>query len=292
MFVYQIKSLNNGKSYIGITSNFKRRMGQHLSFQDKGSLIDQAIQLDGKDKFTYEIIDEADTYEEVYEKEKYYIKKLNTRFPNGYNKTAGGDCKAGTSNWRARFSKEEIEEIRQRFNTGENYLSIYDDFKKVKLDQFLKILRNETYLDCPIRCKRRSLYNQGYLTKLKNNQLKFTKEEIEYFRECWSKGVNYKDVYKNYADICSQNYFYQVYYGILYKDIMPEVFTKESRHLHSSLSHSGENNGRSKLTAEIVKEARRRYKEEKCSYSQLAKEYGVSAGTMRSAIIGLTWSTI
>ena len=73
---------------------------------------------------------------------------------------------------------------------------------------------------------------------------------------------------------------------------MPEVFTKESRHLHSSLSHSGENNGRSKLTAEIVKEARRRYKEEKCSYSQLAKEYGVSAGTMRSAIIGLTWSTI
>ena len=33
---------------------------------------------------------------------------------------------------------------------------------------------------------------------------------------------------------------------------MPEVFTPENKHFHSSLSHSGEDNGRSKLIKEDV----------------------------------------
>lgn len=41
---------------------------------------------------------------------------------------------------------------------------------------------------------------------------------------------------------------------------MPEVFTPELKHLHSSLSHSAESNGRSKLTREKVLEARELYK--------------------------------
>ena len=55
--------------------------------------------------------------------------------------------------------------------------------------------------------------------------MKFSKEEIEYFRTQWKNLINYKEVYQDYKDICSLEYFYQVYYGILYKDIMPEVFT-------------------------------------------------------------------
>lgn len=60
----------------------------------------------------------------------------------------------GTSNGMSKFSKDEIIEIRTRFNNDENYLSIYNDFKKVTLGQFLKILRNQTYLDCNILCKK------------------------------------------------------------------------------------------------------------------------------------------
>ena len=73
---------------------------------------------------------------------------------------------------------------------------------------------------------------------------------------------------------------------------MPEVFTSELKHLHSSLSHSAENNGRSKLTKEKVLEARKLYETKKFSYSQLAKKYNVSPTTIRLAIIGKTWSTI
>ena len=292
MYVYQIVCLLNGKSYIGITKNFEHRMAQHKGGYDKSSLIDQMIQLEGEKNFSYFIIDYANSYEEAYEKEKFYIKQKNTRFPNGYNQTDGGDCMLGTSNGMAKFSKDEIIEIRTRFNNDENYLSIYNDFKKVSLNQFLKILRNETYLDCEVLCKKRSLYNQEYLTKLKNNKLKFTEEEIRYFRNCWLQGINFKTIYKEYSEICSKDYFYQVYYGILYKNIMPEVFTPELKHLHSSLSHSAESNGRSKLTREKVLEARELYKTKKFSYSQLAKKYNVSPTTIRLAVIGKTWSTI
>lgn len=292
MFVYQITSLNNNKKYIGITNNFNRRIAEHKSFHNPESLIDKAIQLDGQDKFKYEIIEECSSYDELFEKEKYYISLYNTRFPNGYNLTEGGDCMLGTSNGMSKFTMDEIVEIRTRFNNGENYLEIYEDFKKVSLNQFLKIIRNQTYLDCPLRCVKRNLYNQGYLTRLKNNKLIFSEEEIIYFRQCWLKGINFKDVYEDYKTICSKDYFYQIYYGILYKNIMPEVFTPELKKLHSALSHSGENNGRAKLTKEKVLELRKRYKEEKISYNQLAKEYNVSPNTIMLAIQGKTWKNI
>lgn len=292
MFVYRIKSLLNNKSYIGITNDFKRRTREHKNLHNPESLIDQAIQLDGESNFSFEILEECETYQELYDKERFYIQKYNSLFPKGYNKTIGGDCLPGDKNGNAKFSLAEITEIRTRFNNDENYLDIYNDFKKVGLGQFLKIIRNKTYLNCPIRCKEKSLYNQGYLTKLKNNNLKFSKEEIEYFRECWSNIINYKEIYRDYSDVCSKDYFYQVYYGLIYKDIMPEVFTEESKKKHSSLSHSGENNSKAKLTAEKVKEARELYSRGNTSYAALAKKYGVSAATMRSAICKITWKNI
>lgn len=109
-------------------------MAEHKSFHNPESLIDKAIQLDGQDKFKYEIIEECSSYDELFEKEKYYISLYNTRFPNGYNLTEGGDCMLGTSNGMSKFTMDEIVEIRTRFNNGENYLEIYEDFKKVSLN--------------------------------------------------------------------------------------------------------------------------------------------------------------
>ena len=75
MYVYQITCLLNGKSYIGITKNFERRMTQHKGGYDKSSLIDQMIQLEGQENFSYTVIDRVDSYEEAREKEKFYIKQ-------------------------------------------------------------------------------------------------------------------------------------------------------------------------------------------------------------------------
>lgn len=292
MVVYKITSKLNNKCYIGITNDFNRRMREHKTLHSKNSLIEQAIQLDGVDNFIYEIIEKDLSLEEAQEKEISYIKKFNSRFPNGYNYTSGGELMMGTNNGRAEFSLSEIIDIRERFNNDENYLDIYQDYKKVSLGQFLKILRNKTYIDCPVKAKEKSLYNQGYLTKLKTGKLKFSKEEIEYFRTQWKNLINYKEVYQDYKDICSLEYFYQVYYGILYKDIMPEVFTPELKKAHSSLSHSGENNSKAKLKKEDVIKIRELYRNKIKTQSALAKEYQVSVGTINNIVNYKTWRNL
>lgn len=55
----------------------------------------------------------------------------------------------------------------------------------------------------------------------------------------------------------------------------------------------GEKNGNSKLTPELVTEARRLYASGRYSYQKLAERYGFSSkGSMRLAIIGVTWKHV
>ena len=64
----------------------------------------------GEDNFTLEIIDFADTYDELKEKEKYWIKQYNSTDKSiGYNLTEGGDGTFGR-----KHSEDTKEKIRQK----------------------------------------------------------------------------------------------------------------------------------------------------------------------------------
>lgn len=288
MYVYKIES-ENGKKYIGITNNFSRRMREHCSLHNPNSLIAKAINKHGKENFSYEVLKEVETVDEAKELEIHFIRKFNTLVPNGYNISIGGDILAGASNGRAHFTVDEIFDIRTRFNNDENYMSIYNDYQRVSVEQFIKILRNKTYLDCSLRCKDKTLLNQGSITKIKNNLCLFSEEEVVKLRLEWCNLVHYKKAYKKYSNRCSLEYFYQVYYGLVYKNIMPEVFSEEIKKKHSTLSHSGENNSRAKLTANLVAEIRERFKEESLSKAELGRMYGVTATTISDIINYKTW---
>lgn len=111
--VYKITNKINGKIYIGITNQGSGvRYYKHWSDARKGDPcpIHKAMAKYGKENFTLEIIDFADTYEELKEKEKFYIKKFNSMDRSiGYNLTEGGDGTFG------RFHSEETKEkIRQK----------------------------------------------------------------------------------------------------------------------------------------------------------------------------------
>lgn len=81
--IYKITNRLNGKSYIGQSIHCGKRLDEHC----KGELqfIDNAIQVDGIENFTFEILKETDKDNLSYW-EDYYIIKYNTMFPNGYNK--------------------------------------------------------------------------------------------------------------------------------------------------------------------------------------------------------------
>lgn len=80
--IYKITNELCGKSYIGQSVRCGKRWEEHL----KGDLlIDQVIQIEGIENFTFKILKECDE-EELSYWEDYYITEYNTMFPNGYNK--------------------------------------------------------------------------------------------------------------------------------------------------------------------------------------------------------------
>lgn len=72
----------------------------------------------GIDKFSFEVIEECD-YSILDEREYYWIKKLNTLEPNGYNIRSGGEKLKGKDNpfYGKHHSKETKEKISKK-NTG------------------------------------------------------------------------------------------------------------------------------------------------------------------------------
>jgi group I intron endonuclease len=86
MEIYKITNTLNGKIYIGkdTTSDPK--------YYGSGLLIRRSIEKYGIDNFTKEIIDITEDYDELSDKEKYWIKQYNSTNPEiGYNISEGGD---------------------------------------------------------------------------------------------------------------------------------------------------------------------------------------------------------
>ena len=90
----------NNKKYIGQTVDFNTRMRQHKNaycsrYRDKLYMlpVDKDIITYGEENFLFDIIDTANTPEELDEKEKYYISEYRTHISHGgYNKKWGGRC--------------------------------------------------------------------------------------------------------------------------------------------------------------------------------------------------------
>lgn len=108
--VYLITNIENKKQYVGITKfSIEERFLQHTK---KGFLLTEAIQKYGKENFSIELIEKVESAERTYELEIFYIQKYNTKVPNGYNLTDGGD---GVFGWEVseEYRKECSERVKQ-----------------------------------------------------------------------------------------------------------------------------------------------------------------------------------
>lgn len=96
MKIYKITNKINGKCYIGqtIMSTPKKRWTAHCCRTSK-SIISQAIQKYGKENFTFEVIAEASSLEELNEMEKFNIAANRSLAPEGYNIASGGEGVGG-----------------------------------------------------------------------------------------------------------------------------------------------------------------------------------------------------
>lgn len=119
-YIYKITNLINGKIYIGQTNNPKRRQQEHFSLshsiieEEENKILYKAMQKYGIENFTFEIIE--DKTKDYNEKEIYWIKFYNSKAPNGYNITDGGEnppILKGENSYHATHTEKEISEIKK-----------------------------------------------------------------------------------------------------------------------------------------------------------------------------------
>ena len=105
-FIYTITNKLNGKQYVGKTNlpDPQGRWKEHLKDYKRKKMehrpLYSAMNKYGVENFVFEVIEECDNTEE---REKFWIKELNTYGSTGYNATLGGDGKA-----YLQYSDEEI----------------------------------------------------------------------------------------------------------------------------------------------------------------------------------------
>lgn len=91
MIIYKVQNKITGKVYIGQTiKSLEHRKKQHIKYSEKKhTRFLKALRLYGEIGFTWEIIDTAETKEELNEKEIYWINEYNS-IETGYNMVCGG----------------------------------------------------------------------------------------------------------------------------------------------------------------------------------------------------------
>jgi len=138
--IYKITNKLNNKPYFGQTRQPpNRRWSQHKQAAKNGGkmILYNAIRLHGVENFTFEVVCECETLEELNVKEIEYISINNSLSPNGYNAGKGGDNYEKTQETCAKISASN----KGRIITEEwrNNLSIAHKGRKITEETRLKM---------------------------------------------------------------------------------------------------------------------------------------------------------
>jgi len=109
MLVYKIVNKNNGKIYVGkTTKSLVERFSSHVKNAKKkvNRYLYDSMNHHGYDTFEIFEIEQCVSEVELNEREKFWIKKLNSLYPNGYNMTDGGDGGYTLKSWSEEEKKE------------------------------------------------------------------------------------------------------------------------------------------------------------------------------------------
>lgn len=99
MNIYKITNLINGKIYIG------KDVRDRQSYFGSGTLVQKAIKKYRKQNFKKEILERCESKKRLSKKEIYWIKRLNSKTPIGYNMTDGGEGNLNGGVWNKGLTK-------------------------------------------------------------------------------------------------------------------------------------------------------------------------------------------
>lgn len=98
MLIYLVTNKVNGKCYVGMTKkSLRHRRRDHINHAKNGSsfVFRCALRKYGAENFEFSELDVADSWEALKRKEIMWIEFFNSKVPNGYNMTEGGEGTLG-----------------------------------------------------------------------------------------------------------------------------------------------------------------------------------------------------
>ncbi|CAI3520069.1 hypothetical protein CIRMBP1292_01882 [Enterococcus cecorum] len=182
-FIYITTNLINGKKYLGQKKIDKQ--GKWKNYLGSGKAFKNALIKYGKENFKREIIDVANTPNELNDLENYYTHKFNCLDDdNFYNLVHGGGTVTGL-----KFSKESIEKLRNA-NSGEKNFFYGKSFKGTE----------NPFYGCKHSKESRLKMSKSHLGKAPWNKGKtgiYSKEAIEKMSEA-KKGIPLSEEHKKH----------------------------------------------------------------------------------------------
>ncbi len=92
-----------------------------------------------------------------------------------------------------------------------------------------------------------------------NGRTKLTNKDVAFIRECYDLHMRRREVYEKFKDKISFSAFASIWDGSTWKEIKPEVYTKENKQYYMYEATNGEKSESACLTNEEVMICRNRY---------------------------------
>ena len=225
--IYKITNKINNLSYIGQSTQIEQRFRKHKKsynwYREKNKKLYKDILEYGINNFSFEILEEC-SIEELNNKEQYYIKYYNT-YPDQYNMTPGGQFNAEESHPSHKLTKQDVINIRTRYNNQERKNEVYEDYKnligesgfhKIWNGDTWKNIMPEVYTTENKNFHKHNTSNQGS----KNGRSKMTEQDVYQIRLRRKNGENIREVYKDYSDKLTYGSFTNVWSYQNWKNIV------------------------------------------------------------------------
>lgn len=231
MVIYKI-NYPNGKSYIGQSTNLKRRIYEHNYRREPNRKIQECdLAIDEFGPITeIEILEFINDVTLLEERERYWINYYNTYLDKekGYNETPGGGCLGlpAENSPRAKLSNNEVYSIRERRYNGERKKDVYKDFQdKISFQGFEKIWLGIGYSQIgkdfiiPSNTISRQEYSSKANDGINNGRAKCSVDQIKEMRQRFDDGESISSIAKDFTFI-KQNTVSRIVHRKVYKNVI------------------------------------------------------------------------